>query len=178
LAPSASDAAALGADVAFLASGFGLAAAGGVGEDLEKVRGDLRLPVAIIFPEWSSDTREAYSALDREAGRMVINEADARAESEALLERISDGERVGLLPNDFIQCFKKQKECYNYMYDMFDSSGAIAWGMCGSGSACFAIYGGGGEGISGIDALGRLVQSARHDLKWIRRIIFSRGTAA
>ncbi|MDR1885618.1 MAG: 4-diphosphocytidyl-2C-methyl-D-erythritol kinase [Synergistaceae bacterium] len=164
--PSPSDAVTLGADVAFLASDLDLALAGGVGGRLEEVPGDLDPHVVLFFPEWSSGTREAYEALDGIVGRKVLREEESRSESLDILSGILQGRRVGMLPNDFIQCFKKYESCYNSLYDMIEMSGALAWGLCGSGSACFALYerSEAARGVAGLGGASRF--------KWLRSMMF------
>jgi 4-diphosphocytidyl-2-C-methyl-D-erythritol kinase len=162
----------LGADVAFLASDFDLAFVGGAGEVLNGLNGvheKLSLPVVFFFPEWSSNTREAYESLDQIEGRAVSSEAESLAESRDVMDKLFKGMKVGLLPNDFIQCFKKQEKHYNDLYAAVESSGALAWGLCGSGSACFALYGRGRD----LKSLSRLLDSGPLSrLKWIRQVMF------
>jgi 4-diphosphocytidyl-2-C-methyl-D-erythritol kinase len=140
--------ASLGADVAFLASDFDLALADGLGERLIGLgdrEWDLSLQTVVFIPVWSSDTGDAYAALDR------LREADAsfftpmsaesaRNESLALLRRLSARERPGLLPNDFIACDSAHAEQCRDLYRVLDDAGALAWGLCGSGSSCFAVF--------------------------------------
>lgn len=142
--------AALGADISFLASGHDLALADGIGERLVAVdAGGLRkraLKTAIFFPKWTIATKEAYEAIDRRREANVSplpTIEEARTESLGILASLSEGKTVGLLPNDFLSCFSKHNICYNTLYDLFEKTGALAWGLCGSGSGCFAIYDGG-----------------------------------
>ncbi|MDR3332123.1 MAG: 4-diphosphocytidyl-2C-methyl-D-erythritol kinase [Synergistaceae bacterium] len=168
-----SDAVAMGADVAFLASGYDIAMAGGVGDVLECISGGLDLAAAIFFPEWNCDTREAYKTLDSISGRIVTDEAECRDEALDVLDRLKRGERAGILPNDFIQCLKKHEMCYNILYGIFERSGALAWGLCGSGSACFALYG--KSEITEVFArLSRFMREGETSrFNWITKVIFS-----
>ncbi|MDR1482015.1 MAG: hypothetical protein LBI74_05255 [Synergistaceae bacterium] len=159
----------LGADVVFLASGFDLALVGGAGEVLDGIHENLNLPVVFFFPEWSSNTREAYESLDRIGGRTVASEAESLAESRDVMDKLFNGMKAGLLPNDFIQCFKEQERHYNDLYAAVESSGALAWGLCGSGSACFAIYGRSDD----LKSPGRLLDNGPLSrLKWLGKVMF------
>jgi 4-diphosphocytidyl-2-C-methyl-D-erythritol kinase len=158
----------LGADVAFLASDADLAFVSGAGEVLNEIPESLDLRPVLFFPEWSSDTREAYISLDRIKDRALLGEAESRAESRDVLDKLSGGRKAGLLPNDFIQCFKEQEDCYNALYDFVESSGALAWGLCGSGSACFALYGRGGDSKSGRC----LSEGSLSRFKWLKKVMF------
>lgn len=135
----------LGADVAFLASDYALALADGVGEILHGIDELLSLSAVFFFPEWSTDTGEAYRSIDRfrllsEGKYDTINAAEARRESLDILKRLQKHTRVGLLPNDFNLALSSKRACYDSAYDLFDRAGAVAWGLCGSGSACFALF--------------------------------------
>jgi 4-diphosphocytidyl-2-C-methyl-D-erythritol kinase len=140
--------ASLGADVAFLASAFDLALADGVGERLEGLdcseRG-LGLKTIVFIPGWSSGTAEAYAALDRSRKAeafpfMPMSISEARNESLGVLRRLSEGEIVGPLPNDFIACDSVHAGFYGDLYGVVEDAGALAWGLCGSGSSCFALF--------------------------------------
>ncbi len=133
----------LGADVAFLATDDDLALASGVGERLEDVRGSLDLAVVLFFPSWSSDTSAAYRSLDEMRARVpanILSAEAARAESVKVLDDLRQGRRVGLLPNDFIPCMGARQVYYEALYEVVRDSGAIAWGLSGSGSSCFGLF--------------------------------------
>jgi 4-diphosphocytidyl-2-C-methyl-D-erythritol kinase len=150
-------AASLGADVAFLASGLSLALAGGVGERLVGLKAPgLDLSAAIIFPKWSGITAEAYASLDRmreaDAFFSPTDEKCAQEEAASVLRGLASQSRLGLLPNDFIPCTSGREECYNDLYNFIESSDALAWGLCGSGSSCFALF----DRKNGADRISRL----------------------
>lgn len=146
------DIAALGADVAFLASDYDLALADGRGELLSlpddiQLTDKLALSVVLVFPRWASGTREAYGRLDElrlACGKSCVSNAlTARQESMRVLRDLSSGGRPGLLPNDFLACAladEGMRVCYNNLYEAADRFGACAWGLCGSGSAAFALF--------------------------------------
>ncbi|MDR3280724.1 MAG: 4-diphosphocytidyl-2C-methyl-D-erythritol kinase [Synergistaceae bacterium] len=136
-----STSAALGADVAFLASEHNLALAGGVGDVLEGLDGDLSLSAVIFFPKWASDTASAYAALDASRASVggAMSESAAHDEAMSVLGALRDGKRVGLLPNDFME-LAPHRPRYDELRARADDSGAVAWGLCGSGSAFFALY--------------------------------------
>ncbi|MDR1019187.1 MAG: 4-diphosphocytidyl-2C-methyl-D-erythritol kinase [Synergistaceae bacterium] len=136
----------IGADVAFLASGYDLALAEGVGERLEGLGEPcgLDLPGIVMFPKWRSDTADAYAAIDRGRTRSEIppplTREDAREESFAVLRGLMSRKTLGRLPNDFVGCCERHEADYRSLYAVAERAGALAWGLCGSGSACFALF--------------------------------------
>ncbi|MDR1651890.1 MAG: 4-diphosphocytidyl-2C-methyl-D-erythritol kinase [Synergistaceae bacterium] len=155
--------ASLGADVAFLASEHDLAIASGVGDELEGIDGTLPMRAVIFFPEWSCCTKEAYGALDEIRGREsgYMPESTARNEALSVLDALRHGRRLGLLPNDFLDS-APHRGCYGELAGAASDSGAAAWGLCGSGSAFFALYGTSNE-------CGKLLDKCRFD--WLRQIL-------
>jgi len=153
----------LGADVVFLASDFGLALAGGVGDLLEGLDGELRNPAVILFPEWAVNTRDAYAAIDavRAGGRGAMAEPEAREEAMSVLSALRGGRRIGLLPNDFMECVPFRPR-YDEMCRAADDSGALAWGLCGSGSAFFVLCENPGGCVSALRG---------REFKWLRQIL-------
>ena len=132
-----------GADVPFLFSCHPLALVSGVGEILEPLA-PLKFRASIVFPKWSVGTENAYAQLDSRYGeceKYPLSEPEARTEACALHQRLLDGERVGLLPNDFAPMLIEKFPDYLDLFDMFDKSGYAAWGITGSGGAAFALYG-------------------------------------
>jgi 4-diphosphocytidyl-2-C-methyl-D-erythritol kinase len=172
--------ASLGADIAFLVSGHSLAMAEGAGERLEvwslpDGRGEsLDIPAVIFFPRWSSATVDAYASLDRLRGDAAsfspAESAGAREESLAVLRGLAAGERLGLLPNDFTRVCN-HKERYSALYEIIENAGALAWGLCGSGSACFALFSekDGAEAIS--DLLSRLSFGESSRFAWLHKTL-------
>ncbi|MDR1472739.1 MAG: 4-diphosphocytidyl-2C-methyl-D-erythritol kinase [Synergistaceae bacterium] len=167
--------ASLGADVAFLASGRDLALAHGVGDLLDGLDGSLPLSAVICFPEWASYTARAYASLDayRRARGMgpPMDEVRSRVEALSVLNSLRNENKLGILPNDFISCLSEYESCYNTLYEVFDKNGSIAWGLCGSGSACFALFRrkDAGFAIPGLtEALSR-EESSR--FQWLRQIL-------
>ena len=136
------DSVAYGADVAFLAGSGNLAYAEGVGEKLTVIHEELELPGLIVFTKWFSSTGRAYSLLDasRKTGGEGITLAEARAESRDLLSKLLKGEKAGLLPNDFLPILSSHHLEYATFFSDAESQGALAWGLCGSGSALFALF--------------------------------------
>jgi 4-diphosphocytidyl-2-C-methyl-D-erythritol kinase len=171
--------ASIGADVAFLASGYDLAFAGGIGERLEGIDEsgvDVNLPAVVIFPRWSNATAEAYASLDRireqdSAPADLMTCEEAREESRAVLRGLAGRKHIGLLPNDFLRCASEYTEHYGLLYNAVEKAGAIAWGLCGSGSSCFALF----DEKDGADAISRLLSglvsggSSRFD--WIHKTL-------
>jgi 4-diphosphocytidyl-2-C-methyl-D-erythritol kinase len=175
-----SDVASIGADVAFLASDYDLALAEGIGEKLEGIddsfcgTGGLDLPGILLFPEWRSDTAKAFASLDsgrEKGGSPQISGEDARKESAAVLCGLKTRRTLGLLPNDFVGCDLSHAEHYSLLYDVLEASGALAWGLCGSGSSCFALF----DTKDGEDAVSRLIHYFRHDgtslFSWLNKTL-------
>ena len=131
-----------GADVPFLFSCRPLALVSGVGEIIEPLE-PLRLHASIVFPAWSVGTKNAYAQLDnRCGGNYTLSKTEARAEAYALYRRLLAGERAGLLPNDFTPVLIEKFTDYLDLFDLFEKSGYIAWGITGSGGAAFALSSG------------------------------------
>lgn len=139
----ADEAASLGADVAFLSSGSELAIARERGELLEDAGGLPGLRAVVLFPDVPSGTAEAYRALDeaRAAGRCEpISPDEADREARRVVEALRRGERSGLLPNDFLDVQPWDPSLRTEALSIFEQSGAIGQGLCGSGSALFGLY--------------------------------------
>jgi 4-diphosphocytidyl-2-C-methyl-D-erythritol kinase len=112
-----------------------------------------------MFPEWRNGTAEAFASLDgsREAGMATqpsISAPDAREESLSVLRALKGRKRLGLLPNDFIACDPKHGKHYGVLYGIMEKAGALAWGLCGRGSSCFALF----DDRDGKDAISRLMR--------------------
>lgn len=135
----------LGADVAFLASENVMAEARGVGEKMTPFAPPFDFRWLLVFPKWSSGTKEAYAKLDalREA-RGARRKADEAADMRKI-EALARGERAGLLPNDFYEVSAAEHAEYAEAEKTAEASGARGWGLCGSGSAFFALYADAGD---------------------------------
>lgn len=149
---SAEETARLGADVAFLASENVMAEASGVGEKMTPFAPPFDFRWLLVFPKWSSGTKEAYAKLDalREASgvrRGTDDAADMR-----LIAALARGERAGLLPNDFYEVSASEHAEYAEAENMTESSGARGWGLCGSGSAFFGLYADSAEAAEAAEA--------------------------
>lgn len=125
----------VGADVPFLCSGLNMALVSGIGDHIEKVKAH-EVHGVIAVPEWQTETKSAYDELD--ALGYEVDIMLARTESRDIYHA-NAGRRVGLLPNDFLKVLLKQYPKYNELFKMFDSAGADAWGVTGSGSSAFAV---------------------------------------
>lgn len=137
------DVAALGADVAFLAEESGVAMAEGIGEKLTPA-GELEgLYWTLAFPKWTSGTAAAYAELDEYRalrGDMPGTDLDYRAEACGIIALLKKKERAGLLPNDFLSITLAKHEEYETAFRAAART-SLAWGLCGSGSALFAVCG-------------------------------------
>jgi 4-diphosphocytidyl-2-C-methyl-D-erythritol kinase len=171
------DVASIGADVAFLASGYDLAIANGIGEKLEGLDepDGLDMPGVVFFPQWRNDTAEAFSSLDQNRDDGLSAEPlcakEARAETFKVLRGLKMRERLGLLPNDFISCASLHSGRYGMLYDIIEKAGALAWGLCGSGSSCFALFDDkdGGDSISRLLAYMESERSSR--FAWLNKTL-------
>ncbi len=134
---TAEEAAELGADVAVLAQDNVLSFAEGIGEKLTPVNMEIKLPWLIVFPKWSSSTAAAYRSLDD--SRRGFKMRDFSSEADEIITRLASGRRAGLLPNDFLCAAMAEHPEYTDIFKSADRNGALAWGMCGSGSAAFVI---------------------------------------
>lgn len=131
----------LGADVAFLASDYGAAYAQGAGEVLTPADAP-DVAWALAFPAWSSATKEAYAKLDalRERGICApVTPDEAQREARDILRKLCAKERAGRLPNDFWDVLVREHAEYRAVEHIASGAGALAWGLCGSGSAVFAL---------------------------------------
>jgi 4-diphosphocytidyl-2-C-methyl-D-erythritol kinase len=145
----------------------------GTGEVLEALNENLRLSAVIFFPEWSADTAGAYRVLDeaRTLGRAAITGADeAGEEAASVLERLKDGRRVGTLPNDFVTVAGHESQ-YGMLSGLSSAYGALAWGLCGSGSAYFSLFRPGDSGF-GIKSIAETIRKKeKNEFKWLRQIL-------
>ncbi len=128
-------AAKIGADVPFLCSGLNLALVSGIGDHIEPVKE--KIPHGVIaVPNWETDTKNAYNELDSMG--FQVDTLLARTESRDIYHA-NAGRKVGLLPNDFLKVLTKENTKYNELFNLFEDSGAYAWGVSGSGSSAFAL---------------------------------------
>ncbi|MEG1825550.1 MAG: 4-diphosphocytidyl-2C-methyl-D-erythritol kinase [Cloacibacillus sp.] len=141
LALSCGEIAKLGADVAFMTTDHSIAAARGAGELLSQATAELKYTWLLVFPTWQSNTAEAYRKLDEaRCGASASMVADDARLEEAVLRRLLAGECAGRLPNDFFDVLAAEHAEYLLAEQTVQESGASAWGLCGSGSAFFALY--------------------------------------
>ena len=129
-------AAKVGADVPFLCSNNKIAIVSGIGEHVEKIAADYNLEGVIAIPDWQTETKSAYEELD--AMGYSFDLLFARTEMRDIYHA-NAGKKVGLLPNDFLKILIKKHPKYNELFKLFESAGADAWGITGSGSAAFAL---------------------------------------
>jgi 4-diphosphocytidyl-2-C-methyl-D-erythritol kinase len=168
---AALDLVSVGADVVFLAGDHEVALVRGKGEILEGLSGMPKAAAALFFPRWRSDTKRAYEMLDEARERGVaraVSEKEARDEAISVLDVLKDGRRVGLLPNEFLCCVGHERE-YGELAALADRSGALAWGLCGSGSAYFALFDPGDSG--GLRAMLGAVKNEKDGFQWLRKIL-------
>ncbi len=133
-------AAKVGADVSFFCSGFRAGIVSGIGDRVDA----LEIPEThgiVVFPEWKSETGNAYARLDdfSKNYRHGFDNFQARRELQAISAHMNQKGYFGLLPNDFAGMLTTQNSRYNELFKFFAESGFSAWGITGSGSAAFAI---------------------------------------
>lgn len=155
----------LGADVAFLASEHDLMLGEGIGDIMTPLSDIPRFKTMLTFPRWAMATKTAYEKLDElraEGDSSVLSEEECQAEATAILDALRSGKRVGLLPNDFLGIYSDERRA-NYMeaFDIYEAAGALAWGLCGSGSAIYALF------ADGFDA--DLTREEIDSLGWIKK---------
>lgn len=132
----------LGADIAFLANDESLAIAEGIGDIFTPLESCFDLASVVIFPKWHVSTQRAYAELDemRSKGLGMVSLEEARRETRDLITQLTEGKRVGLLPNDFLAQLQQRYAQYDLFFSEVEKEGALGWGLCGSGSALFAIF--------------------------------------
>ena len=147
-----------GADVPFLLADYDIALVTGIGdvirpldlnlkfnygcENLSLSAGQKNFSIELVRPDWSVSTREAYAAIDANLIKFNKNldEQEAQREINFICDKLLNGERVGLLPNDFYEFYLADKYSgYRDIFKKFESEDCIAWGLSGSGSAAFGI---------------------------------------
>ena len=147
-----------GADVPFLLADYDIALVTGIGdvirpldlnlkfnygcENLSLIAGQKNFSVELVRPDWSVSTREAYNAIDENLIKLNKNldEREALREINFICDKLLNGERVGLLPNDFYEFYLAEKYSgYRDIFKKFEEDGCVAWGLSGSGSAAFGI---------------------------------------
>lgn len=142
--PAAAEISRLGADVSFLSSAYGLASAEGIGDIMTPLRAIPDYTAFLAFPRWRSETRAAYEALDllrARSGRRLLTIDECRTEAAGVISVLEAGDKIGLLPNDFLEIFAGEKLTnYTRAFNIASEGGALAWGLCGSGSAVFALF--------------------------------------
>ena len=132
----------IGADVPFLFSGYRAALVRKIGDDFTPIEPLEGCAFLFLIPNWRVPTTYAFSKLDQHyAGSgWPMDEGAAIDETLELLSRLKRGDRVGLLPNDFLPALAEHSNAYEEIFRSVENTGALAWGLSGSGSAAFAIF--------------------------------------
>lgn len=169
------DIASLGADVAFLAGDYDLASADGIGEVLTGADAKLTLSAVILFPNWTVNTAKAYQDIDKirchnKSKCAIINTEMAREESAEILNGLLSGSKIGPMPNDFIDCMHEFAPHYDKLYEVAERAGALGWGLCGSGSACFALFDNKTQGAI-TEFMHRLSRDYHQFLPWLNKTL-------
>jgi 4-diphosphocytidyl-2-C-methyl-D-erythritol kinase len=132
----------VGADVPFLAGDADLALVEGLGEKIRPQVPLKGLRWVIGFPYWGSDTSAAYRGIDdlRREAKVSLCPEEYKTEAVEILRKLRAGQAAGLLPNDFLEVVSKGRPEYFRAFETAESSGALAWGLSGSGSAFFMVF--------------------------------------
>ena len=131
----------IGADVPFLAGKDDIAIVAGIGEKIAPAGQIEGLKWILGFPEWNSDTAAAYAELDRSGkGAEILRPEECIGEALTISEKLKSKKAAGLLPNDFLQVVAAKHPEYLIAFDIAENSGALAWGLSGSGSALFMVF--------------------------------------
>ena len=132
----------IGADVPFFYRNHETAIVHGIGDIIDPVD-KLRLNIAVIIPKWNSVTANAYKLLDMywlPRGGYPLGEDGAKEELDKIYSLLASNKFAGLLPNDFAPWLIEDNTLYENFFKIFSGTGAIAWGITGSGAAMFALY--------------------------------------
>jgi len=130
----------LGADVAVLVQKGALSSAGGIGERLENLDYEPDVFWTLAFPVWFSSTAAAYRELDEYRHQHeTVSDCDYKNECAGIISALQNKKYIGLLPNDFIAPAAEKHSEYATAFAAAASNGAAGWGLCGSGSALFAL---------------------------------------
>lgn len=133
---------ALGSDVPFMSGNSDMAIVSGIGEKVFPINNQPDLKCVLVFPKWQISTSKAYSDLDRyrQTNSLVKkSQPELNEEISIILKNLNKGNKVGLLPNDFLTPLLEQYPEYYKAQNIAENSGAVAWGLSGSGSAFFAL---------------------------------------
>lgn len=168
LSADASEIVKLGADVAFLAAGYSLMRGEGIGDVLTKLEDIPDYRAALAFPSWATPTKAAYEKLDESrelGGAAVLSAKECGEEAEAILGALRSGKKTGLLPNDFLKIYSDERLAhYKEVFNIYDGAGALAWGLCGSGGAVFALFAG-KFGAEPVNMVNKKIES----LSWVKK---------
>ncbi|MDY4033009.1 MAG: 4-diphosphocytidyl-2C-methyl-D-erythritol kinase [Pyramidobacter sp.] len=135
-------AAEIGADVPFLLSRVPVALARGAGEKLSPLQApSAQWRVVVVIPTWRCVTADMFARLDKYFhDEWKSTSEQACSEARQVFDRLVRGEFCGLLPNDFSDLLLRERGEYRALFADFCRTGAIAWGISGSGSSAFALW--------------------------------------
>jgi 4-diphosphocytidyl-2-C-methyl-D-erythritol kinase len=130
----------LGSDVPFFLSG-GAAWVSGRGERIVPIAPPQDVSVALVYPGFQSNTKEAFRLLDE----IRASEEYADAENPAPIQALSEHPGKWTYKNDFLPVFlaagnQEVAEAYRRVLSDLSKAGADFTGLSGSGSTCFGIF--------------------------------------
>ncbi len=130
-------AARLGSDVPFAMFG-GTALGRGRGERLARLRLATPFRALVAVPTWGVSTREAFARIDRDKYGLTSWSAKIRFANE-MERRAVDVLRALRMGNTFEDVLGRRRAEFDSLRSRFESAGASAVRMTGSGSAVFAV---------------------------------------
>ncbi|GAB1427766.1 4-(cytidine 5'-diphospho)-2-C-methyl-D-erythritol kinase [Aminivibrio sp.] len=154
-----------GSDVPFFVRKLPWAAVRGRGEEIEPLTAPLPSRIAlVVIPRWKVSTKRAFTLLSQRLnGRFPRTPREAEDEIHRIAEGFSTPSSGGLLPNDFAPPLMELHPEYSLLFSLFKEEGAREWGISGSGSGAFALFGRDAppwRGMKRIEAL-----------DWVRKIL-------
>lgn len=154
-----------GSDVPFFVRKLPWAVVRGRGEEIEPL--SVPLPsrrAVVVIPRWKVSTKKAFTLLSQQwSGVFPRTPREAEDEICRIVEGFSSDSSAGLLPNDFAPPLMELHPEYSRLFSIFREEGAREWGISGSGSGAFALF---GSDVSPWHGMKRI-----EALNWVRKIL-------
>ena len=155
----------VGSDVPFFVRKFPWAIVRGRGEEIEPLSGPLPFRRAVVvIPRWKVSTKKAFTLLSqRWNDGFPRTSREAEEEICQIVEGFSSNSSAGMLPNDFAPLLMELHPEYSRLFSLFKEAGAREWGISGSGSGAFGLF---GREVSPWLGIKRI-----EALSWVRKIL-------
>ncbi|NLB84120.1 MAG: hypothetical protein GX791_07730 [Synergistaceae bacterium] len=155
----------VGSDVPFFVRKLPGAIVRGRGEKIEPLSSPLPSRSAVVvIPRWKVSTKKAFTLLSqRWSEDFPRTTAEAENEIHEFAESFTSDSSAGLLPNDFAPPLMEFHPEYSRLFSIFREEGAREWGISGSGSGAFALF---GSDVSPWRGMKRI-----EALSWVRKIL-------